>query len=167
MLYTNRIPKGKGNETMRVFPAFRRGEGKQGMNSIGRIILLAVLLTIPSPARGEFQPSEYQVITQAELVKKPGAHAGKKYQVTDVFQFCGSDFCVQFLKTKINTKEYYCFTLGELCLIRMYLKKDHSDAVRLLKLKKGEGVTVFGTFDKMGTRFHFMIVDRLVTGTIE
>lgn len=134
------------------------------MRSTGMIFLLAVSLAVPWLARGEFQPSAYQTITQAELVKEPEAHAGKKYRVTDIFQFCGSDFCVQFLKTKINTKEFYCFTLGDLCLVRMYLKKDHPDAVHLRKQEKGDEVTVYGTFDNMGTSFHFMIVDRLVTG---
>jgi hypothetical protein len=149
---------------MRVFPACGRREGAQVIRNVGRILLLAIFLAIPWTARGEFQPAEYRAITQTELAKEPGGHAGKKYRVTDIFQFCGSDFCVQFLKTKINTKEYYCFTLGELCLIRMYLKKDHPDAVHLLKQKKGDEVTVYGTFDNMGTRFHYMIVDRLVTG---
>jgi hypothetical protein len=152
---------------MQVFPACGRREEEQVMKNIGRIFLLSILLAIPSPARGEFQPADYRAITQAELAKDPGAHAGKKYRVKDIFQFCGSDFCVQFLKTKINTKEYYCFTLGELCLVRMYLKKDHPDAVQLLKQKKGDEVTVYGTFDNMGTRFHYMIVDRLVTGKID
>ena len=160
-------PEWKGKRSHACLSFLRKWRREQAMNSIGRIILLAVLLAIPSPARGEFQPAGYQAITQAELAKDPRAHAGKKYRVKDIFQFCGSDFCVQFLKTKIDTKEYYCFTLGELCLIRMYLKKDHPDSAQLLKLKKGEGVIVYGTFDKMGTRFHFMIVDRLVTGTID
>lgn len=126
------------------------------------MVLMGMVLTIPSSTRAEFAPSEYREATQATLAKQAEAVAGKKFQVTDVFQFCGSDFCVQFLKTKIDTRQFYCFALGEVCLVRMYLRKDHPDAALLLNLKRGDRVTVYGTFDNMGTDFHFMVVDRLV-----
>ncbi|MGE5190734.1 MAG: hypothetical protein ACM3NF_11835 [Gemmatimonadota bacterium] len=124
--------------------------------------MIGALLSGPVAAFGEFNPADYPVATQAELVKDPGAHTGRKYQVTDPFQFCGSDFCVQIQKTKINTRDYYCFTLGPLCLVRMYVKKDHPDAPRVLQLKKGDVVTVFGTFDSTGSSYNYIIADHVV-----
>lgn len=126
------------------------------------LALLAVLIAVPFPARGEFDPAGYKPILQEELVKDPAAHSGRKYKVTERFQFCGSDFCVQIHKTKINTKDYYCITLGPLCLVRMYIKKDHPDAARVSELRKGDMVTVFGTFDYLGAGYRYIVVDRMV-----
>ena len=128
------------------------------------VFAILVLLPAPPAALGEFNAAEYVPATQAELVKTPGAHVGKKYQVTDPFQFCGSDFCVQIQKTKINTKDYYCFTLGTVCLVRMYIKKDHPEASLVLKLRKGDKVTVYGTFDYMGSNYHYLVADHVVVG---
>lgn len=130
-----------------------------------RKILLAwlvVLIAVPFPAWGEFDPAAYKPIRQEELVKDPEAHSGKKYVVTDPFQFCGSDFCVQIHKTKINTRDYYCITMGDLCLVRMYIKKDHPDAGKVQQLRKGDLVTVYGTFDYLGAGYRYLIVDRMV-----
>lgn len=133
------------------------------MKIVSVIACLSVLLTLPVFAVGEdFNPGVYTAITQDELVKDPAAHAGKKYRVTDSFQFCGSDFCVQIRKTDINTRDYYCVTLGSLCLVRMYVKKGHPDAPLVEKLKKGDRVTVYGTFGYMGSNYRYMTVDRLV-----
>ena len=132
------------------------------MKRMSAIACLCVLLTLPAFAVGEgFNPAAYTVITQEELAKDPAVNAGKKFRVTDPFQFCGSDFCVQIQKTKINTREYFCVTLGALCLVRMYVKKDHPDAPVVAKLKKGDQVTVYGTFDYMGSNYRYMVVDRL------
>ena len=128
--------------------------------------VFAILVLFPAPQAtfAGFNAAEYAPATQAELVKTPGAHVGKKYQVTDPFQFCGSDFCVQIQKTKINTKDYYCFTLGAVCLVRMYIKKDHPEAPLVLKLRKGDKVTVYGTFDYMGSNYHYLVADHVVVG---
>lgn len=126
-----------------------------------RLSVIGALLLAPLAAFGEFNPADYRAATQEELVKGPASHVGKKYRVADPFQFCGSDFCVQTMKTKINTREYYCFTLGPLCLVRMYVKKDHPDAAQVLKLRKGDKVTVYGTFDYMGSNYNYLIVDRV------
>jgi len=136
---------------------------KQAMKKMSAIACLGVLLTLPVFVMGEeFNPAAYTAITQEELVKDPGVHAGKKFRVTDPFQFCGSDFCVQIRKTDINTRDYYCVTLGSLCLVRMYVKKGHPDAPLVEKLKKGDRVTVYGTFGYMGSNYRYVIVDRLV-----
>jgi hypothetical protein len=138
------------------------GRRFQMMKKMSAIACLCALLTLPVFAVGEgFDPAAYTAITQEELVKDPAAHAGKKYRVTDSFQFCGSDFCVQIRKTDINTRDYYCVTLGSLCLVRMYVKKGHPDAPTVEKLKKGDPVTVYGTFGYMGSNYRYMIVDRL------
>ena len=126
------------------------------------LCVIGVVLFGPGAASGEFNPADYQLSTQAELVKNPGANAGRKFQVTDPFQFCGSDFCVQIQKTKINTRDYYCFTLGPLCLVRMYVKKDHPAAARVISLKKGDKVTVYGTFDFMGSNYNYLVADHVV-----
>ena len=133
------------------------------MRKVSAIACLCVLMTIPVFAVGEdFNHAAYTAISQDQLVKDPEAHAGKKYRVTDPFQFCGSDFCVQIRKTDINTRDYYCVTLGSLCLVRMYVKKDHPDAPIVANLKKGDRVTVYGTFNYMGSNYRYMIVDRLI-----
>lgn len=133
------------------------------MKKMSAVACLWVLLTLPVSAMGEgFNPAAYTATTQEELVKDPGSNAGKKFRVTDPFQFCGSDFCVQIQKTSINTRDYYCVTLGPFCLVRMYIKKDHPDALSVEKLKKGDRVTVYGTFGYMGSNYRYMIVDRLV-----
>jgi hypothetical protein len=124
------------------------------------LALFCILGLTPMVARADFNPADYKSSTQADLVKNAEAAAGKKFQVTDPFQFCGSDFCVQ-QKMKINTREYYCFTLGQLCLVRMYIKKDHPEAPVVLGFKKGDKVTVYGTFDKMGSNFNYIVVDRV------
>jgi len=126
------------------------------------LALLAIWIAVPLPAWGEFDPAAYRPITQEELVKDPSIHSGKKYTVTDEFQFCGSDFCVQIHKTKINTRDYYCITLGALCLVRMYIKKDHPDAAKVQELRKGDRVTVYGTFDYLGAGYRYILVDRMV-----
>lgn len=132
------------------------------MRKVSGIAWLCLLLVLPGFVPAEvFNPAAYAPITQEDLVKNPAAHAGKKYRVTDPFQFCGSDFCVQIQKTKINTRDYYCVTLGALCLVRMYVKKDHPDASLVSNLKKGDRVTVYGTFDYMGSNYRYMVVDRL------
>ncbi len=136
-------------------------KGGKSMRKALCFSVVGILLTAPLAASGEFNPAEYKVATQAELVKAPDTHAGKKYQVTDLFQFCGSDFCVQIQKTKINTRDYYCITLGPLCLVRMYIKKDHPEAPQVLKLKKGDKVTVYGTFDYMGSNYHYVVADHI------
>lgn len=132
------------------------------MKKMSAIACLCVLLTLPFSVVGDdFNPDAYTAISQDQLVKDPAAHAGKKYRVTDPFQFCGSDFCVQIRKTDINTRDYYCVTLGSLCLVRMYVKKNHPDAALVSNLKKGDRVTVYGTFNYMGSNYRYMIVDRL------
>lgn len=129
---------------------------------MSRVAFLAVLgIVIPVLAFGDFDPSAYQEITQAELVRSPKAHGGKKFQVTDPFQFCGSDFCVEIRKTKINTRDYFCFALGSPCMVRMYLRKNHPEAAQLQELKRGDKVTAYGTYDFMGSDYNFMVVDHI------
>jgi hypothetical protein len=121
--------------------------------------LLAFLL-LPSLAFGDFDRSAYRPATQTDLVKDSKANAGKKFVVTDPYQFCGSDFCFELRKTKINTRDYYCVTLGPLCLVRFYIRKDHPGVETVTMLKKGQNVTFYGTFDYVGSDFRYMIVDR-------
>jgi len=126
------------------------------------IVPAILLLLLPSIVFGEFRPSDYAPTTQTELVKDPEAHAGRKYVIRDSFQFCGSDFCTQIQKTKLNTKDYYCFTVGTICAVRNYIRKDHPEAQMVLKLRKGDMLTVYGTFDYMGSNYNYIVVDRVV-----
>jgi hypothetical protein len=132
------------------------------MRKLPGITVLWISLLLPCLALGEFRPADYAPIAQAELAKNPEAHAGKKYQLVDAFQFAGSDFCVQIHKTKINTKDYYCFTVGPVSLVRMYIRKDHPLAQQVLRLKRGDRITIYGTFDYMGSNYHFVVVDSIV-----
>lgn len=145
----------------------RTAEAAEKGESMGKVLcmsVIALLLLGPPAAFGEFNAADYKVATQAELVKSPDVHAGKKYQVTDPFQFCGSDFCVQIQRTKINTKDYYCFTLGQVSLLRMYIKKDHAEAAQVLKFKRGDKVTVYGTFDSTGSSYNYIVADHVAVG---
>lgn len=132
------------------------------MSRTARLLLIAMLLLLPSAAVAEFNPSLYKEVSQADLIKDPEAHAFRKYRITDVFNFCGSDFCAQVLKTKIDTRQYYCFNLGAVCLVRMYLKKGHPDAEALQNARKGDTITVYGTFDFIGSNYNYVIADHIV-----
>jgi hypothetical protein len=130
---------------------------------MGRVVALALagmLWLLPCVAKADFNPADYRPATQAELAKNPDASVGKKVSVTDPFQFCGSDFCVQ-QRMKIDTREHYCFTLGQLCLVRMYIKKDHAQVPAVLALKKGDKVTAYGTFERLGGNFCYLVVDHV------
>ncbi len=121
------------------------------------VVALAMFLTtwaLPSPA-------DYQEISQADLLRDRDAYQGKKVQVTGDFLFSGSDFCYQIRKTKINTRDYFCFAIGAPSLVRLYLKKDHPQADQLLNLKKGQKVTACGIFDYLGADYSYMIVDEI------
>ncbi len=131
------------------------------MKRLVAIVVVAALSWWPLSASA-FDPSEYKPATQAELVKDPAAHLGKKYQIVDEFQFCGSDFCIQIQKMKFDTRQYWCFNLGTPCLMRMYLKKDHPQAPVLQKLRRGDRVRVYGTYDRIGAGFDYLLVDHFV-----
>ena len=127
-------------------------------------MLLVVLACSESPAPAVNDGSGYQVITQAELIRDRDSFVGKKVQVKGDFLFTGSDFCFQIRKTKINTKDYFCFALGTPSLIRFYLKKDHEQVEEILNMKKGAELTAFGTFDSSGTDFNYLLVDKITEG---
>jgi hypothetical protein len=129
------------------------------MRRVAWLLLSLALAFAPSAALAEFNAAAYQPASQAELVKNKDA-VGKKFRVSEPFQFCGSDFCVQ-KKMKIDTREHFCFTLGPLCLVRMYIKKDHPQVQSVLDLKKGDKVTVYGVFERMGNDFHYLVVDHV------
>lgn len=116
---------------------------------------------VAAPAPSAINPADYKELPQGELVAKREQYAGKKVAVTGIFQFAGSDFCYQIRKTKINTKDYFCFALGAPSVVRLYLKKNHPEGDELLNLKKGDKVTAFGTFDSTGADYNYMIVDHI------
>jgi len=132
------------------------------MTAVFRAAAAALTLFAAASVGAEFDPTAYAPSSQAALVRDAEASAGKKFRVTDTFQYCGSDFCVQVLKTKFDTRRYYCFAVGPVCLIRMYLKKDHPDAPLVLQARRGDLLTVYGTYDRVGADFHYMLVDRVV-----
>ena len=125
-------------------------------------VLFALMLAPLVAGGAELNPADYKETTQGELVAKRDAFIGKKVQVSGVFQFAGSDFCYQIRKTKINTKDYFCFALGVPSVVRLYLKKKHPQADELLSVKKGDKVTAYGTFDSTGADYNFMVIDHLV-----
>ncbi len=108
----------------------------------------------------EFEPGQYRAVTQAELIQSPQQFEGAKVKIQGVFLFTGSDFCYQIRKTKINTRDYFCFALGTPSLVRLYLKKDHAQADQLLALKKGAKVTAYGAFDFLGKDYNYLVIDR-------
>ncbi len=124
---------------------------------IGWMALGCVL--VATAAWSSLNPDEYVPVTQTELIARKKDFQGKKVSVSGVFLFTGSDFCYQIRKTKINTRDYFCFALGTPSLVRLYLKKDHPQADELLNLRKGTRVTAYGTFDFLGADYNFMVVD--------
>ena len=125
-------------------------------------VLFALMLAPLVAGGAELNPADYKETTQGELVAKRDAFIGKKVQVSGVFQFAGSDFCYQIRKTKINTKDYFCFALGVPSVVRLYLKKKHPQADELLAVRKGDKVTAYGTFDSTGADYNFMVIDQIV-----
>lgn len=125
------------------------------------VLLALTFLPLRAPAQETAAPPEYREVTQGELAGAPESFQDKRVSFTGTFLFTGSDFCYQIRKTKINTKDYFCFALGTPSVVRLYLKKDHAQADELLNLKKGAQVTVFGTFDFLGADYKFLVVDRI------
>ena len=126
------------------------------------IAFMTAVIFFSFSALAEVNPADYKAVTQGELVASRDSHVGKKVQVTGQFLFTGSDFCYQIRKTKINTKDYFCFALGVPSVVRLYLKKKHPQADELLSVKKGDKVTAYGTFDSTGADYNFMVIDHLV-----
>ena len=124
--------------------------------------LLLALALGPGMAAAELDAAQYEKTTQADIVADREGFQDKKVHVVGTFLFTGSDFCYQIRKTKINTRDYFCFALGTPSLVRMYLKKDHPQADKLLGLEKGATVEAFGTFDYVGSNYNFMVVDEIV-----
>jgi hypothetical protein len=131
------------------------------------VAVWAGLLLLPGGLQAAVDASQYREITQSELVADREGLQDQKVHVVGPFLFTGSDFCYQIRKTKINTRDYFCFALGEPSLVRMYLKKDHPQADTLLGLKKGAVVDAFGTFDFVGSNYNFMVVDEIVVRPAE
>ena len=79
----------------------------------------------------------YEHVSQAKLSTDKSDYRGKNISVEGPFLFTGSDFCYQIRKTKINTKDYLCFAIGPVSLVRLYLKKDHDQVPSLMGAQKG------------------------------
>ena len=133
------------------------------------ICVLAALCVFFSAmaSRAETAPAapvkkEYTEVTQAELSSSRTNFDGKDVLVSGQFLFTGSDFCYKIRGTKINTLDYFCFTLGPVSLVRFYLKKDHPQVEELLKVKKGMVIKAYGNFDSMGNDYKYVVVDHFV-----
>jgi hypothetical protein len=79
------------------------------MTKLPILVLALALLTSPCVGATTCDVADYQEVSQAELLRDREAFQGKKVQVTGSFLFSGSDFCYQIRKTKINTRDYFCF----------------------------------------------------------
>lgn len=99
-------------------------------------------------------------VSQSDLSSNIDKYMGKTVQLQGPFLFTGSDFCYQIRKTKINTRDYLCFALGPVSLVRFYLKKDHPQMEELMKVKKGALLKAVGAFDALGNDYKYIIVDR-------
>lgn len=130
------------------------------MNKLVALTLILLVGTAPAWA-APFEPGDYREATQAELVGKADTYVNQKVQVAGTFLFTGSDFCYQIRRTKINTRDYFCFALGTPSLVRLYLRKDHEQADELLNVRKGAQVTAYGTFDSLGADYSYVVVDAI------
>lgn len=122
-------------------------------------IVATMIASLPSLSRGE-EHVGYENLTQAELIKKRNAFSDKRIKITGAFrQGLASDFFCEIRDTGINTKDYYCFTMGTPSLVRFYLKKDHEQVEALRNVKKGTILTVYGVFNFYGSDFNYVVVD--------
>lgn len=117
--------------------------------------------TAPAHAASVPAPITYLEVTQAELSGNLEKYKDAKVAVRGDFLFTGSDFCYQVRKTTINTKDYLCFALGPMNLVRFYLKKDHEQIPLLMSTKKGQMIKAFGTFGSLGVDYKFLVVDKI------
>lgn len=122
------------------------------------IAFLAIILSFLFPAFS-FAAKEYKETTQSDLTRDMELYLEKSVFVDGTFLFTGSDFCYQIQKTKINTREYFCFALGPVNLIRFYLKKNHLQVPELMGMKKGSTIRAYGTFDAIGRDYKYIVVD--------
>ena len=120
--------------------------------------------TAPSHATSVPAPITYLEVTQAELSGNLEKYKDAKVVLRGDFLFTGSDFCYQVRKTTINTKDYLCFALGPMNLVRFYLKKDHEQIPLLMSTKKGQMIRAFGTFGSLGEDYKYLVVDKLEVG---
>ncbi len=124
-----------------------------------KFLAVAALFTIVAFPAPSLAAKEFKETTQAELTKDMETFLGKDVWVDGVYQYTSSDFCYQIQKTKINTKEYFCFALGPVNLIRFYLKKNHIQVPELLGMKRGSTIRAYGNFDAVGKDYKYIIVD--------
>lgn len=129
---------------------------------VSSILCLVVMLVVWSvPSAFASATGDYEKVSQAALSKKLEKYRDKKIAVEGSFLFTGSDFCYQIRKTKINTKDYLCFALGPVSVVRLYLKKDHEQVPLLMSVKKGQKVKAYGTYDFLGADYKYIVVDRI------
>ena len=121
-------------------------------------VLLPLLLALLGSAPAPLNPEEYQRISQCVLARERDGLAGQKVQLTGTY-LEGSPFCHIIRKAGIHTRDYECFALGEPCIFRLYLHKDHSQAELLRSLEKGVKVTAYGVFDYEGSDYNYLILD--------
>lgn len=117
-----------------------------------------VLVLASVSAWPDLDPGEYTRITQCVLVRERPSMVGEKVQLTGNF-VAGSKFCYDLRGSGINTRDFACFALGEPCLIRLYLKKDHPQIELLQTLRKDDVVTAYGVFDYLGSSYNYMVLD--------
>lgn len=137
-----------------MLASLARAEDKSAQAQSGEPAAKAVNSKTAKPEK------KYIEVSQADLSGKREDWDGKDVMVTGPFLFTGSDFCYQIRKTKINTRDYLCFALGPMNLVRFYLKKDHAQVDELLKIKKGATLKTYGSFDSTGNDYKYVVVDR-------
>lgn len=116
--------------------------------------------TAPAAPAAPAGEKKYAEVSQADLSSGRENFDGRNVLVSGQFLFTGSDFCYQIRKTKINTRDYLCFALGPVSLVRFYLKKDHPQVEELMKVKKGSTIKAYGAFDSIGNDYKYVVVDR-------
>ena len=125
------------------------------------LVLIAWLGLAHNTGGSEVSLDAYERISQCVLVRERAALAGQKVQITGDF-LQGSEFCHVIRKAGIDTHDYLCFALGEPCIIRLYLHKDHPQADAVRSLPNGRRVTAYGVFDYLGINYNYVILDGIV-----
>jgi hypothetical protein len=127
-------------------------------NRNGRWVLVPLLLVLLGGGPAPLNPEEYLPISQCVLARERAGLSGQKVQLSGTY-LEGSPFCHIIRKAGVNTRDYLCFALGEPCIFRLYLHKDHPQADLLRSLHNGDKMTAYGVFDFEGTDYNYLILD--------
>ena len=128
------------------------------MGTWSRLWLVLLMLGAMGNGPAPLDPTQYERISQCVLARERATLEGQKVQLSGRY-LEGSRFCHIIRKAGVNTRDYHCFALGEPCILRLYLHREHPQAEALRSLEDGEKVTAYGVFGYEGLDYNYVILD--------